>query len=316
LTPAGSPAVLADPEAASVVVADDRDAVATGHVAGDVPVDAALVREEVLVDEEAGRARAVRRDPVLHRSCRRELLHRADLGIAVRPVGVDVARLVAGGVREVVLEGDALVAIRDQRSFRPPAVAAVAPLGLCPAVEQLRFGEIEDEVRIAPLVRCCPLHRRGASERDAGPATSLVLDRRDVVPAADVAEVERHGCTDTRGRLVLYLCFATLQRSVHLLQRALARRRGEAEPLLPLGARELRHRRLTGLPGCSGLLDVLPEPFQVDPFCHVVPPLWLTVPVLRRRAPPAASFRFPVVGSAANPAPDRASRFLLRQERR
>src|SRR6266568_3379926 len=216
LTPACAPAVLADPEATSVVVADDRDAVAAGDVAGDVLVYPALVGEEVLVDDEAGRDRAVRRDPVLHRSCRRELLHRADLGVAVRPVGVDVARLIAGGVREVVLERDALVPIRDQRPFRPPAVAAVAPLRLRPAVEELRLGEIEDEVRIAPLVRCGPLHRRGASERDAGPAASLVLDRRDVVPAADVAEIERRGCTDTHGRLVLHVSFAALQRSVQL----------------------------------------------------------------------------------------------------
>src|SRR5689334_19219970 len=75
LAPAGAPAVLADPEAAAVVVADDRDAVAAGEVAGHVAVDAAAVREEVLVHKEARGDRAVRRDPVLHRAGRGELLH-------------------------------------------------------------------------------------------------------------------------------------------------------------------------------------------------------------------------------------------------
>src|SRR6266540_2576457 len=126
LAPARAPAVLADPEAAGVAVADDRDAVASGQIAGHVPIDPAPVREEVLVHEEARRDGAVRRDPLLHRRRGGQVLHRGDLRVAVRPVGVDVAVLVAGGVREVILERDTLVTNVDERALRPPTVAAVA----------------------------------------------------------------------------------------------------------------------------------------------------------------------------------------------
>src|SRR5262249_36335474 len=47
LPPAGAPAVLEDPEALPVVVADATDAVTAGHTAGDVPVDTAPVGKEV-----------------------------------------------------------------------------------------------------------------------------------------------------------------------------------------------------------------------------------------------------------------------------
>ena len=54
LTPARAPAVLADPAAQRVVVADDADAMAAGLGSADVSVDAASVTEEVVIDDKAG----------------------------------------------------------------------------------------------------------------------------------------------------------------------------------------------------------------------------------------------------------------------
>src|SRR4029450_1075366 len=135
-----------------------------------------------------------------------------------------------------------------------------------------------------------PLARSGPPERHPGAPTPLVLDRRDVALAADVAQIERCRCADSGGRYVLDCDLAPLQRSVHLLEARLTRRRCEAESLVAVRLRELRHRSLARLPGSSGLLDCLLDPFQVDSLCHVCLPVSGTGTGLRGRAPRCPPF--------------------------
>src|SRR4029078_3312937 len=111
ITPAGAPTVPGDPAALTVVVPDQHHAVAAREVAAHVPVNSGTIAEEVLEDVEAGGDGTVGRNGLLHlRHIYGDDSERGHLGHLVGPVGIQVrAVLIAGGVRVVVLEGDALV---------------------------------------------------------------------------------------------------------------------------------------------------------------------------------------------------------------
>ena len=62
-----APAVLADPAALRIVVADNLDAVPTGRGARDMAIDPAAIAEEILIDDETACDRPARGEPVLDR---------------------------------------------------------------------------------------------------------------------------------------------------------------------------------------------------------------------------------------------------------
>src|SRR4051812_42394626 len=140
VSPARTPAVLRYPARLTLVVPNGRHPVPAGDPTADMPVDTAAVAEEVLVDREACVDSAVRRDVLLHRSdVAGDVRPRRNFGQLVRPVGVDRAVLVTGGVGVVVLERDPVALAGRQGLVRPPAARACRTGILAPAVEELRF---------------------------------------------------------------------------------------------------------------------------------------------------------------------------------
>src|ERR1700736_6044474 len=110
LSPAGSPAVLADPAAQVVVVTDHLYAVATYLLAGDVRVDAAGVGIEVGVDAEGGDHGAHQRQVVLALLDVEERRRPGDLDGLPVTAGAGLAGHVVRLVSKAFLLGDAGVA--------------------------------------------------------------------------------------------------------------------------------------------------------------------------------------------------------------
>src|SRR3712207_2470081 len=128
IAPARAPAVLADPAFGRIVVADDHDAMPAGLAAGDVPVHAAAIGEEIIEHDEARGKRSPGGDPFLHlRRLVGERRVAADLDHPAGPVGAAAgAILVVIGIGEAGLVDDAGVLHMLEGPVRPPAVAAIA----------------------------------------------------------------------------------------------------------------------------------------------------------------------------------------------
>jgi hypothetical protein len=100
VSPAGIPAVLADPAPLDIIVANTADAMATLQRAADVMVDASLAVEEIRVNTEARNERPPGGEPHFHVRRAGDLMPLRDFGQPRLPVRA----LMAGSIARRVWE--------------------------------------------------------------------------------------------------------------------------------------------------------------------------------------------------------------------